>query len=55
MGGAAVNAIVATGAAGGGVAALTTATAAGQSETLDIDRLVEKFREVYRKGNFREV
>ncbi|SLM39229.1 hypothetical protein LPUS_01127 [Lasallia pustulata] len=55
MGGAAVNAIIATGAAGRGVAALATATAAGESETLDVDGLMEKFREVYRRGNFREV
>ena len=55
MGGAAVKAIIAIGAAGEGVAALTTATAAGQSETLIVDSLMEKFREVYRRGNFREI
>lgn len=50
MGGAAVNEIIATGAAGGGVEALATAVAAGQSETLDVDGLMKKFREVYRRG-----
>lgn len=54
MGGAAVNAIIATGAAGGGVTVLATAAAAGQSGTLDVDGLMKKFREVYRRGHFRE-
>ena len=55
MGGAAVNAIIATGAAGGGVAVLATAAAAGQSKTLDVDGLMKKLREVYRRGHLREV
>jgi uncharacterized membrane protein len=55
MGGAAVNAIIATGAAGGGVAVLATAAAAGQSKSLDVDGLMKKFREVYRRGHLREV
>lgn len=53
MGGAAINAIIATGAAGGGVTALATAVAAGQSGTLDVDELMKKFREVYRRGTTR--
>ena len=55
MGGAAVNAIIATGAAGGGVTALATAAAAGQSRTLDVDGLMKLFRKVYRTGNLRDV
>ncbi len=55
MDGAAINAIITTGAAGGGVAVLATAAAAGQSKTLDVDRLMKKFREVYRRGHLREV
>jgi hypothetical protein len=55
MGGAAVNAIIATGAAGGGVTALATAAAAGQSGTLDVDGLMKTFREVYRRGNYKTV
>ena len=54
-GGAAVDAVVATGATGGEVAALTTATAVEQSETLDINGIMEKFRGVYTRGNIREV
>jgi hypothetical protein len=49
MGGATVNTIIATGAAGGGLAAFATAAAAGQSETLDVDALFNKFKEVFRK------
>lgn len=55
MGGAAINAIIATGAAGGGVTALATAVAVGQRGTLDVDELMKKFREVYRKGNYKDV
>jgi hypothetical protein len=55
MGGAASNAIIATGAAGGGVTVLATAAAAGQSGTLDVDGLMKKFREVYRRRHFKEV
>lgn len=55
MGGTAVNAIIATGAAGGGVAAFATAAAAGQSETLNVDGLMKTFREVYRRGNYKDV
>ena len=51
MGGAAVNTVIATGAAGGGVAALVTAGIAGQSGTADMDELMEKFKEVYRRGD----
>ena len=56
MGGAvAVNTIVAAGAAGGGVTALATAAAAGQkgkgTTILNVDELMEKFQEVYRRGN----
>lgn len=51
MGGAAVNAIVATGAAGGGVAALATGAAAAQNQGLDVDVLIAKFKEVYRQGD----
>lgn len=36
MGGAAVNAIIATGAAAGGATVLATAAAAGQSRTLNV-------------------
>lgn len=49
MGGAAVNTIIATGAAGGGLAVAATAAAAGQSEGLDVDALFNKFKEVFRK------
>ncbi|ERF76625.1 hypothetical protein EPUS_04445 [Endocarpon pusillum Z07020] len=52
MGEAAVNAIVATGAAGGGVAALATGVAAAQNQGLDVDILIAKFKEVYRQGDF---
>ena len=48
MGGAAVNGIIATGAAGGGVAALATAGAVGQDD--NAEALLETFRKVYRKG-----
>jgi hypothetical protein len=33
--------------------ALATAAAAGQSGTLDVDGVMKKFREVYRRGQFR--
>ena len=48
MGGAAVNGIIATGAAGGGVVALATAGAVGQDDEAEV--LLKTFREVYRKG-----
>ena len=48
MGGAAVNGIIATGATGGGVAALATAGAVGQGE--DMKAMEEKFQAVYKKG-----
>lgn len=51
MGGAAVNGIIAAGAAGRGVAALATAVAAGQGGDVDVDEVMERFREVYRRGN----
>lgn len=52
---AAINAIIAVGAAGRGVTTLATAVAAGQSENLDVDELMDKFREVNRKGNYKDV
>lgn len=54
MSGAAVNAIVATGAAGGGVAALATGAAAAQNQGVDVDGLIAKFKDVYRKGDLGE-
>jgi hypothetical protein len=48
-----VNAIIATSAARKGVTALATVTAAGQSGTLDVDGLMKTFREVYRRGDYK--
>lgn len=56
MGGAAVNGIIAAGAAGGGVAALaTTAASGGEGETVDVEGLVKKFKEVYKGGSVGEL
>ena len=40
---------------GEGVTALATAVAVGQSGTLDVDELMKKFKEVYRKGIYKDV
>jgi hypothetical protein len=50
-----INAIIATDAAEKKVIAFATAAAAGQSEILDVNELMKKFREIYRRRNYKDV